>query len=183
MFPILTSGGIKRYGGFYFNYITAEGKTGGVNLDPGTAWTHLTSSRVDNDSIEHERLSDPLNDAFATPDISNPLNLKYPTSKSIASSGISNPLTTPVPRVFNYENVLPLTSTPQEERTKPENHRLSSVRPRGLLPLELDDSSSSSTSASLQRGLRHKARQVKGLFFSSDSSKSSGGREDRDRRT
>ena len=66
--------------GSYYNYVTADGSTGGVNLVPGSAWTHLPQALGDNDSIEQKRMSNPLNDAFATLNVSNQLNLRAHTS-------------------------------------------------------------------------------------------------------
>ena len=163
----LTSNGIKRYGGSYYNYVTADGNTGGVNLVPGSAWTHLPQALGGNDSIEQERMSNPLNDAFATLNISNQLNLRVPTSRRTASTDISNPLNMPFPRVLNYENILPLTSTPQEATFTQEKRRQSLVRHQGFLPTKLDDVNSSKQGGSSHRGAREAATQVKRLFSSS----------------
>ena len=138
----LTSNGLKRYGGTYFNYITTEGKTGGVNLVPGSAWTHLHRSNAGCDiSLENERLDDPLNEAFATPDASRPLVLPFPLDKTPTNEGMSNPLNMKFPRVYTYENVLPITSTPEDSIPPLGKQKLSLVRPRGLLPLEFDQES------------------------------------------
>ena len=133
---------MKRYGGTYFNYITAEGKTGGVDLVPGSAWTHLHRPNASCDiSLENERLDDPLNEAFATPNASRPLVLPFPLEKTISNEEVSNPLNMKFPRVYTYEKVLPITSTPEESIPPFGKQKLSLVRPRGLLPLEFDQES------------------------------------------
>ena len=70
-------------------------------------------------------------------------------------------LSMPFPDVQNLEHVLPLTSTPLQQSKK----RLSDVRPRGLLPMEFEDSplasTSSPTPSRFQQAVVRRARQVR----------------------
>ena len=74
-------------------------------------------------------------------------------------------LSIPFPEVQNLDRVLPLTSTPASSTT-PVAHfpqRTCSVRPRGLLPMEFEDSplaSGSNQPSRYKRALAEKARQI-----------------------
>ena len=78
-------------------------------------------------------------------------------------------LAMPFNEVLNMENILPLTSTPTSSNV-PNAHfpqRTSSVRPRGLLPMEFEDSplgSTSKTPSRYKKALADRAKEVKKLF-------------------
>ena len=82
----------------------------------------------------------------------------------------------PMPEVRNLDLVLPLTSTPWEEYgshgTGQTRSRLSDVRPRGLLPMEFEDSPLGRPGPSrIRNALAKRARGVrKAIFNETDSS-------------
>ena len=85
----------------------------------------------------------------------------------------SHHLNMPSDRVMNLENVLPLTSTPiPDPRTKP---RVAAVRPRGMLPMEIEEPSPShsSTPSRIRQAIKKRANQIKELFPGSKNSSDS----------
>ena len=151
----LTSNGMKRYGGHYHNYKLDNGEVGGVNLIPGTAWTHAAEDVPD----IREEVPIPLdshNDAFDV-------------------GAVHNPLNTPFPEVQNLDDVLPLSSTPLQfsDTADASRSRLNAVRPRGFLPMEIDDSPLHRPSGSrIQRAMMQRADQVRKLLSKSSSDSS-----------
>ena len=90
-----------------------------------------------------------------------------------AISVVDNPLNMPFPEVQTLENILPLSSTPNSSLALPPA-RLSLVRPRGLLPLEIEESPLHQPSRSrIQSALSKRADQVRKLLSKSNSDSSS----------
>ena len=85
-------------------------------------------------------------------------------------SELENPppsqLTMPFDKVQNLDNVLPLTSTPISSHSNA-RPRISAVRPRGMLPLEIEEpcsSRSTSTPSRIKQAIQKRATQIKELF-------------------
>ena len=83
-------------------------------------------------------------------------------------------LNMPFEKVVNLDNVLPLTSTPTPDpQTRP---RVSAVRPRGMLPMEIEEpspSGSSSTPSRIKQAIQKRATKFKELFPGSKDSSGS----------
>ena len=87
----------------------------------------------------------------------------------ISISVVDYPLNMPFPEVQSLENILPLSSTPNSSLALPPA-RLSSVRPRGLLPLEIEESPLHQQSSSrIQSAISKRADQVRKLLSKSNS--------------
>ena len=93
-----------------------------------TRWTLQTlqvtpSTNRNLDDIDHEdAAAENLDKAFAE---ETPINAQ---------------LSMPFPTVRNLDHVLPLTSTPVDDQVaSSSNRRLSAIRPRGFLPMEMED--------------------------------------------
>ena len=117
----------KKYPG-WFNVLREDGSQGSIRLDD-RRWRFVIDETEgvvqDVQDVEEENSHD---DAFAE------------------ETPLHNHLPTPFPEVQNLNNVLPLTSTPEElHPPKPPRQRLSDVRPRGLLPMAFEDSPLAST--------------------------------------
>ena len=85
---------------------------------------------------------------------------------------VDNPLQMAFPEVLNLEDMLPLSSTPAQG-VPAINGRLSAIRPRGLLPMEIEDSPLHRPHGSrIQDALARRATQVRRILsrHSSDSS-------------
>ena len=86
---------------------------------------------------------------------------------------VDNPLNMPFPEVQSLDNILPLSSTPLSSLPQ-QQARISSVRPRGLLPMEIEDSPLHRPSGSrLQEALLRRSNQVKKILSKSKSDSSS----------
>ena len=100
-------------------------------------------------------------------------NIDDVTPHNKAISVVDNPLNMPFPEVQSLENILPLSSTPITSGVPPPP-RLSSVRPRGLLPLEIEESPLHQQSSSrIQLAISRRAEQVRKLLSKSNSDSSS----------
>ena len=86
---------------------------------------------------------------------------------------VDNPLNIPFPEVQTFDDILPLSSTPLSSIHR-QSARLSSVRPRGLLPLEIEESPVPHLSGSrIQAALSRRSDQVRKLLSKSKSDSSS----------
>ena len=107
-------------------------------------------------------------------------NLDEPEAHNAAfqeETPTNNPLDMAFPAVEKLSLVLPLTSTPTSTDVPPASGlprpRLSDVRPRGLLPMEFEDSplGSSSRSSRFKQALARRTKQAKkALSMTQDSS-------------
>ena len=97
-----------------------------------------------------------------------------------AESPENEQLPIPFPEVLNLEHVLPLTSTPASSNTRI-YHRLSAVRPRGLLPMEIEDSPLSSPSKSrFKKAMHDGAKHLKKVLSMEEKNSSNSSEGDSD---
>ena len=125
----LTSVGMKRYGGHYHNYVLDDGTLGGVDLIPGTSWTHLSQDLGENVPDDNEYVAttaeiSPPNDDNV--DVATTAEID-PHNEAFEDPGVHNPLNIPFPKVQSLDMVLPLSSTPNVSTSAPPRPRLSEV--------------------------------------------------------
>ena len=98
-----------------------------------------------------------------------------PHNEAFDVGPVDNPLNMPFPEVQNLVNVLPLSSTPLQspDTTDASRPKLSAVRPRGFLPMEIDNSPLHRSSGSrIQQAMTQRADQVRKLLSKSSSDSS-----------
>ena len=196
----LTSEGMKRYGGNYYNYKLDDGGLGGVDLVPGKSWTHTNIAQIVHDdplnalAVEGNAI-DQVNDADDDYNVlaaeGNAIDQEIevaaedegtapyedneidPHNDAFANRVVDNPLQIPFPEVQNLNAILPLTSTPLLSTASSSRPRLSDVRPRGLLPMEIEDSPLQQPRSRIQAALTRRADQVRKILSRSSSDSSS----------
>ena len=157
----------KKWPGWYNVLKENSTKESSVNLD-AIRWKFAFDSNNDDDTSEGAtNVPDEQGDTSRKSNIGN----VDPHNKAI--SVVDNPMNMPFPEVQSLENILPLTSTPITSGVPPPA-RLSSVRPRGLLPLEIEESPLHQQSSSrIQLAISRRADQMKKLLSKSNSDSSS----------
>ena len=149
----------KRWPGWY--NIIREGTTQESSVDLSVVrWKVLSNASSDNVGIEEA--------------VAGPVEVDH---HNAALRVVDNPLQIPFPEVRNFDDILPLSSTPSSENPAVDlqRARLSAVRPRGLLPMEIEESPLHRPSGSrIQQALTRRADQVRKILSrsSSDSSTS-----------
>ena len=163
----LTSDGMKRYGGHNHNYRLDNGDLGGVDLLPGTAWTHPLQVLQADDQLD--AVDDQLDAVDEEPGPVDPHN------NAFEDGPVHNPLQMAFPEVRNLNDVLPLSSTPMPTTSTANASRSRLYAHRPLLPMEIDESPLHRPSGSrIQQAMVRRADQVRKLLSrsSSDSSAS-----------
>ena len=145
---------------------------------PGTMWFNVQRDDLVIESsadllntrwrfINRQIFVDPLQEASNAEASSEPFNDAFEEEPQLHEQ-----LSIPFNEVQNLELVLPLTSTPTSDSVPPavaghSRPRLSAVRPRGMLPMEMDTpvSSRMNTAPSrFQQAVRNRAQQVRAVL-------------------
>ena len=152
----------KKWPGWYNVLKEGSRKESSVNLHV-LRWKFAFDSNVDVPGQET------LDDSDVEEDKSRESNNYNIDLHNKAIPVVDNPLNMPFPEVQSLENILPLSSTPNSSLALP-LARLSSVRPRGLLPLEIEESPLHQQSSSrIQSAISKRADQVRKLLSKSSS--------------